>query len=446
MSELQQTDDQAAAESLLRENQMFSEDQTVRFDPYPLYEACRAIGPITEEPHTGVLVVTRHQDVLDGERRHEDFSSAIGALGAHVGDAVPQRPDLASCPFGSADLSAEIDEWRETTELELIPILTLDPPEHTEYRALVNKLFSSDRKNSIEPQLRKSAHDLVDLFVDKGEAEWMADFSMPYTYFAMNDVMDFPRADEEAMFDAFRERVANPVEGIPTGQAEDGEFIITMSLGDDRFTQYLTERRECPMSDVISDIATARFKNGELPQIEDLVAISSVMYAAGQVTTMHLIGTMMQIVATDQALQQRLREEPALIENFVSECLRLQPPVQGMFRIAKRDTKLGDVDIPAGKIIYLCYAAANRDPEIFENPEMLNLERKNASKAITFGAGRHFCPGQPIAKLEARITFQEVLKRMENIRLKNPDENIRQPAWFIVRGPEQLKIVFDKIA
>jgi len=167
------------------------------------------------------------------------------------------------------------------------------------------------------------------------------------------------------------------------------------------------------------------------------------MYGAGQVTTTDLIGNGMKFLAEQPELQVRLREHPEELETFVEELLRIEAPVQGLFRYTVRDTEVNGTPVPAGAIIWMLYGAANRDPDQFEDPEIFNPKRENAYQGISFGAGRHFCPGQPLAKLETRITFEEVLKRMKNIRLKNPDDDVIYHDWFVVRGPNQLAIEFD---
>jgi len=226
-------------------------------------------------------------------------------------------------------------------------------------------------------------------------------------------------------------------------QAEEQDNPLEVS--DDRMRQYLTERRASPQNDVLSEIATARFADGTLPEIDELVGISSVMYGAGQVTTTDLIGNAMRFLAINPELQERLREHPEEIESFVHEVLRIEPPVQGLFRYCLRDTQVNGTPVPAGAIIWMVYGAGNRDPAQFEDPDKFQPTRENAYQGIAFGAGRHFCPGQPLAKLEAKITLEEVLRRMKNIRLKDKPEDIKFHDWFVVRGPNEMNIEFDVI-
>lgn len=434
------------ATELLESASLFSANPDVLRDPYRLYEAARSLGPITREPHHGIYLATRYKDILEIERRHQDFSACVASLGPFARGHVPERPPESACPFGKADLDPELDAWRKETQLNLIPVLTLDPPTHTEYRNLINRLFTPKRKEQITPRLRELARELIDSFVEDGEVEWVARYAGPYTYFVMNEVMDFPRADEDAIRKRFLERhkTDSMKARMPAVDGTAPRPQNELGMSDERFLEYLTERRRNPQGDVLSEIATARLANGKLPELEDLVGISSVMYGAGQVTTTDLIGNAMLFLARDPDLQTRLAGRPEEIEGFIEEMLRIESPVQGLFRYARRDTEVNGTPIPAGAIIWMVYAAGNRDPEQFEDPERFDALRENAYQGISFGAGRHFCPGQPLAKLEAKITFEEVFKRLKNIRLK-PETEVTFHDWFVVRGPNQLFIEFDGI-
>jgi cytochrome P450 len=440
--------EEKTAKQLLEQSNFFAADPQVLSDPYRFYQAANSEGPITPEPHFGVYLATRYRDILDIERRHNDFSACIAAVGPFAKGQVPERPDEAGCPFGKADLAEEMETWRETTKVDMIPVLTLDPPHHTEYRNLVNKLFTPQRKEQVTPRLRELAQELIDSFIADGEVEWIGRYSGPYTYFVMNEVMDFPRADEDVLRERFLQR--HDGEGLNVrAQVATSEATTApdnpLGVSDDRMRQYLTERRANPQNDVLSDIATARMADGTLPDVEALVGISSVMYGAGQVTTTDLIGNAMRFLAINPELQERLRDHPEEIELFVDEVLRIEPPVQGLFRYCVRDTEVNGTPVPAGAIIWMVYGAGNRDPEQFEDPDKFDPKRENAYQGIAFGAGRHFCPGQPLAKLEAKITIEEVFKRMKNIRLKDKPEDIKFHDWFVVRGPNEMNIQFEAV-
>jgi cytochrome P450 len=174
------------------------------------------------------------------------------------------------------------------------------------------------------------------------------------------------------------------------------------------------------------------------------------LFAAGQETTVRLLSSGVMLLAENPKLQQRLREQPDLIPNFVEETLRMESPVKGDFRLSRCPVKIGDVEVPAGTTVMVLNAAANRDPRHFKDPHSFELERPNARQQVAFGRGIHSCPGAPLARAEARIGFQRLLERTRSIRIS---EQHHGPAGarryqyvptFILRGLTQLHIEFEK--
>jgi cytochrome P450 len=451
------TSDAETPQELLDRVDLFGVDPDFGVDPevlrntYRFYKAASAIGPIVQEPHHGVYLATRYADILDIERRHDDFSACVTTLGPFAVGKVPQRPDEAVCPFGKADLAEELSTWKKTTPLNIDSILALDPPDHTDIRNVINRLFTPGRKEALTPRLEMMARELIDAFVGDGEAEWIAQYAAPYTYLTMTEVMDFPRADEATLRKRFAD-LANPeraplrrnmVDGSrPRGRTDDPDNPL--SIPQERMHAYIAERRASPGDDTLSQVATARRADGTLPEIDELVGVANTMYGAGQITTKDLIGNAMRYLALHGELQDRLREHPEEIEGFIAEMLRFDPPNQGLFRFCIRDTEVGGVPLPAGAVIWMIWAQGNRDPEVFDDPETFNHLRENAFQAMSFGHGRHFCPGQPLARLEAKLTFEEVLRRMKNIRLKK-DSELTYDDWFVERGPTKMHIEFDPV-
>ena len=172
------------------------------------------------------------------------------------------------------------------------------------------------------------------------------------------------------------------------------------------FTTYIEERRRTPRDDVLTGLATATFPDGSIPEIIDVVRVAANLFAAGQETTVRLLGSALQMIATDQELQQLLRNERHRIPNFVEEMLRTESPVKGDFRLTRVPTKVGDMELPAGTTVMLVNAAANRDPRRFEDPATFDIERENARHHMAFGRGSHTCPGAPLARTEARVSIE----------------------------------------
>jgi cytochrome P450 len=209
------------------------------------------------------------------------------------------------------------------------------------------------------------------------------------------------------------------------------------------FTRYIEERRAAPGDDVMSRLATVRFPDGELPEVIDVVRIAAILFAAGQETTARLIATGMRVLAEQPSLTDELRADPDAIPNFIEECLRLESPIKGPFRLALRDTKLAGVEIPMGSILMAMNGAANRDPRVFPDGDRFDAKRPNARRNIAFGHGEHFCPGASLARTEARISFERLLARLDDFALVDPSALSYAPS-FLIRGLNDLPLRFRR--
>jgi cytochrome P450 len=153
----------------------------------------------------------------------------------------------------------------------------------------------------------------------------------------------------------------------------------------------------------------------------------------------------MRILAEQPALAEELRSDPGAIPNFIEECLRLEGPIKGSFRLAMRETTLAGVKIPEGSMVMAAVGAANRDPRVFEDPDRFDPKRANARRNIAFGHGEHFCPGASLARAEARISFERLLARLDDLRLVDPGALSYAPT-FIIRGLNDLPLRFRRRA
>jgi cytochrome P450 len=167
----------------------------------------------------------------------------------------------------------------------------------------------------------------------------------------------------------------------------------------------------------MTEMAQATFPDGSTPEVIDVVRVASNLFSAGQETTVRLLSSAMKVLAEDADLQDRLRRQPELIGNFIEEALRFESPIRGDFRLARADTTIGGVDIPAGTTLMVHYGAANRDPRQFENPDTFDLDRPNSRRHIAFGRGIHSCLGAPLARAEGRILIQRLLETAGEIHL-----------------------------
>jgi cytochrome P450 len=211
------------------------------------------------------------------------------------------------------------------------------------------------------------------------------------------------------------------------------------------FAGYIEQRRASPGDDFMSRLATVRFADGELPEVMDVVRLATIIFAAGQETTARLLLAGMRILCEQPTVAEHLRKDPGAIPNFVEECLRLEGPIKGSFRLALRDTSLGGVPVPAGSVAMAVIGAANRDPRVFEDPDRFDATRANARRNVAFGHGEHFCIGASLARAEARIAFERLLARLDGLRLVNSGA-LSYVESFIIRGLNDLPFRFRRRA
>jgi cytochrome P450 family 150 subfamily A5 len=218
-----------------------------------------------------------------------------------------------------------------------------------------------------------------------------------------------------------------------------------------RFGDYVEERRREPRDDVLTGLATATFPDGSTPEVIDVVRVATNLFSAGQDTTVRLLTTALQLIAERPDLQQVLRDERERIPDFVEECLRIESPVKGDFRLARVATQVGGVDIPAGSTVMVLNGAANRDPRRFDDPGTFQVDRRNSREHLTFGRGIHACPGGPLARSEARVSLERLLDRMGDIRISEAEHGpasarrFRYDPTFILRGLTRLHLEFEPV-
>jgi cytochrome P450 len=412
----------------------FFTDESLVNDPYPYFEHLRAKCPVVEEPAQGTLAVTGYDEISEIYRRTEDFSSCNSAIGPFA--PFPTKPE-------GDDISAFIAEHREQLPMNE-HFVTMDPPEHTRHRSLLHRLLTPKRLKENEDFMWRLADRQIDEFIAKGSCEFITEYSKPFALLVVADILGVPEEDH----DLIRRRL-----GVQRpGAVDDGdhEWNALNPLGslDQLFISYIEDRRRAPRHDVLTALATATFPDGTVPEPVEVSRAATFLFAAGQETTARLLATALEVLGARPDLQRRVRAERDLIPDFIEECLRYESPVKADFRLARRNTTIGDVYVAAGTTVTLLNGAANRDPGHFASPVEFDAERPNARDHLAFGRGIHSCPGGPLARAEGRISIERILDRMGDIEISEehhgPAGNRRyqyEPT-FILRGLTELHIDF----
>ena len=224
--------------------------------------------------------------------------------------------------------------------------------------------------------------------------------------------------------------------------------INPLDFLDEKFHFYIEDRRREPRGDVLSDLAAAKYPDGSTPEVVDVVRTATFLFGAGQETTAKLLGAALQILCDRPDLQQQLRDDRSLIPAFIEETLRMESPVKTTYRLARKSTCVGGVDVPAGTTVMVAPGAINRDPNRFEDPHEFRLDRPNVREHIAFARGVHTCPGAPLARVEGRVSLERILDRMADIRANEDkhgtlgDRHYSYAPSYILRGLNELHIRF----
>jgi cytochrome P450 len=410
----------------------FFRDDTLTPDPYPYFDYLRAKCPVQVEPHHNVVMVTGYEEACEIYNDAETFSSCLSVSGPFPGFPVPLVGD---------DVSELIEQHRDELPMsDQLP--TMDPPKHRDHRGLLMRLLTPARLRENEDAMAALADREIDRFIDSGRCDIIADFATPFTFFIIANLLGVPEDDQETIREQFQSRKGT------VGSTSKSMTHSPLQYLYDTLSKYVEDRRREPRGDVMTGMALATFEDGSLPEVIDVVRVAANLFAAGQETTVRLLGTAFQLIGERPDLQELLRSQPSAITNFVEECLRYESPVKGDFRLARRATKVGGVEIPAGSIVMVVNGGANHDSRKFENPKEFVPDRSNARQHLAFGRGIHTCPGGPLARAEGRVSIERILARAGDIRIS---EDHHGPAGarrysyvptYILRGVRELHLEF----
>ncbi|MGV9675995.1 cytochrome P450 [Nocardia sp. NPDC003482] len=409
-------------------------DQTLVPDPHPYYDHLRAKCPVTEVAH-GVVAVTGYEETADAMRSGETLSSMVA-----LGGPFPPLPFEVE----GDDLTELIAEHRHKMPM-FEHMVTMDPPEHTYARSLLNRLLTPARLKENEEFMWRLADAHLDEFVADGRCDFLASYAKPFSLLVVADVLGVPEEDHKQ----FRVVLGADRPGARVG-ALDEDIVSANPLDflDEKFSAYIADRRREPRDDVLTQLALAKYPDGSTPEIIEVVRSATFLFAAGQETTAKLLTSALRFLGDNPELQEQLRADRGKIPLFIEETLRLEAPVKSLFRLTKRDTSLGEVQVPVGKVVMLCPGAANRDPRRFDEPHEFRLDRPNAREHMAFGRGVHTCPGGPLARVEGRVSIERILDRMLDIRIdedKHGPRDARRYEYeptYILRGLRELHIEF----
>ena len=384
-------------------------------DPFPIFEELRAQGRL----YRGRFAyVTTSQPTVREVLSSNDFRT-----GFDPGEATTRLSKAYQWAAGTGRLGP----------LEPPSLLVTEPPDHTRYRKLVTRVFSVRAVENLRTRTEETAVRLLDDLAEHGDVVDLVESYctlLPVT--VISEILGVPAAERDRIL-AFGEAAA-PSLDLGLSWREFRRVEGALAQFDDWLGQHLEHLRENPGEDLLSQLVAAREDGVGLDERE-LKATAGLVLAAGFETTVNLLSNGIALLRSHPDQLALLGGDPSLWPNAVDEILRLDPPVLLTGRSALRDTTIAGQPVPAGALVTTILAAANRDPEVFTDPERFDVRRENAKDHVSFSAGRHFCLGAALARMEGEVGLRLLFERYPELRTM---PGARRRSTRILRGYAQL--------
>jgi cytochrome P450 len=357
-------------------------DYAIHEDPYPTYARMRDEAPLYHNPDEGFWALSRHADVVDAFRDSARFSSAHGV---------------------SLDPSAYGPEAHRTSSF-----IAMDPPRHGLMRGLVSRAFTPRRVERLEPEIRDLARTHLDRALARGdELDLIGDLAARLPMDVVSELMGVPQADRDEL-----RRLADVVlhrepglRDVPPAGMEASLHLVSY------YADLVADRRRHPGDDLTSALIAAALDGRRLTD-DDIISFLFLMVVAGNETTTKLLGHAWYWAWRNPDQRRVPFADPGRIPDWVEETLRYDTSSQFIVRTTTEDVPAHGAVIPAGAPVVLLLGSANRDPRAFPDPDRYDLDRPHDVQLASFGVGRHFCLGASLARLEARVTLEELVVRV----------------------------------
>jgi cytochrome P450 len=389
-------------------------------DPFPFLATLRSSDPVhrttlPDKVKTPVWLITRYEDVnalLKDERFPKNRRSAL----------TPEQ--LRQLPW--------VPPMFRPLERNM---LDLDQPDHTRLRALVHKAFTPRLVERMRARVQSLADELLDGVARRGEMDLIKDYALPLPMTIITEILGVPTGDRHK-FHKWSKAVVSLSSPNATVRVIPSVWMFIRYL-----RRFFKVRRRDPRDDLASALIQAEEAGDKLSE-DELLAMVFLLLIAGHETTVNLIGSGTLALLTHPDQMEKLRQDPSLIKTAIEELLRYTAPVfMTTERYAREDVTLRGVKIPRGEMTLGVIGSANRDENVFRSPDALDITRE-PNKHLSLGQGIHFCLGAPLARMEAQIAINTLLRRMPDLRLKVSSDSLRWRPSMILRGLDALPVVF----
>jgi cytochrome P450 len=398
------------------------------YDAYAWLRANNPVGLVMHPDFDPFWLVTRHEDVQAVSRDNETFHNGDRAFNLYEKKSLERVLEINN---GSPHLVKSL--------------VGMDPPEHPKYRALTQAWFMPPNLKKREDEIRQIARRAVERLMAKGErCDFVPDLALNYPLHVIMSIFGVPEADEPIMLKLTQELFGVQDPDL-SGEAQVltaeqyAEFLHRTVAGfTDYFKALSDARRRNPRDDLATLIANAEVDGAPIPLAEEVGYYITVATAGHDTTSTSTAAAMWELAADPDAFA-RVKADPSLIPTLVDEAIRWAAPIKHFMRSATRDTVIGGRRIAQGDWLMLCYGSANRDEEVFPEPDSFKVDRA-PNRHLSFGYGPHLCLGMHLAKMEMRILFEELLPRLKSVSLDG--QPVRSQYWFI-NGPKTLPLKFE---
>jgi cytochrome P450 family 144 len=403
-------------------------DPDVVEDPHAYYAQLRAMDPVHELAGTGTFLVTR-MDLIHEVVSLPTVYSSVSTTFLH------HRVNGGTPGLRGVSPDADID-----TSQGMV-LATADPPDHTRQRKVVSRRLSTTAMQEMEPEFRALVDRALDDALPSGRIEWMSQLAEPLPMIMVARILGLPDAAAPALKEQGYASV-EAISGFVSDErlAELGAPMMNVGPVVDDYLAVRTAQQYDP--NTLIGVCAQAAEAGELTDLEAFATLFLLVSAGGESTT-SLTGTGVRILAERPDLQDRLRRDPHLVPAFVEEACRIDPPFRGHYRTVVRDTELGGVHIPAGATLVLAWPAANRDRDVFENAGEINLDRPNPRQHVGFGWGIHLCVGAPLARVEAKVAFEQLIARTTSFSIDPVAAPLRYHRSLMIRRLVELPLVLE---
>jgi cytochrome P450 len=403
--------------------------------PFPFYRALRKQEPVYYDPKLDTYLVTRYEDVMTVLRDPVTYSLEHGYQDRYANGFVDELAEIMNRDGGGF----------------IRDIIACDPPGHTRLRKLIDKAFTAHRVKTLEPRIRQMVVDLIEPLAQRGCGDGMKDIGAPLTARIICEQLGFD-FDEVGT-----EKIARWTTALlaQIGRMQTREQMLEnakqMCELQNYIIPHIRERESAPKEDLMSDLVHARLDDEQNPTLsfEEKVSCIRAFLIAGNDTTAEALANLMLILATQPEIARQLYEyadDDRLVMRFVEEILRLEPPSHGLFRTTTKDVELGGKMLPAYAQICILFASANDDEAQFPCPRSLDITRGNVANHLTFGAGIHRCVGAALARMEIKVAAQEIIKRLDNIKLAIPVVELTYLPTIATHTLSRLPLTFSRRA